>query len=282
MHSMRYHVHISPEGGRTGLKLGEVWRYRDLIVLLTKKTFTLTYKQTVLGPAWIVISPLLSSLAYMLVFGVIAGISTDGVPQVLFYLTSTAIWGLFSSAVTSNASTFISNAYVFGKVYFPRLTVPISNLLVGLIRFAIQMVLVLALIAFYVFQGVIHPNWLLWLTIPLVLVQLSLLGMGVGIILSSLTTKYRDLQILVSFGMQLWMFGTPVVYPLSQIGEGVLRTAVLVNPATAPIEWLRYVMLGAGSVDVVALTSSIVFTVVCAVVGILMFNRVERTFVDTV
>lgn len=279
---MTYHVHISPETERVGLNLGEVWQYRDLIVLLTKKTFTLTYKQTVLGPAWIVISPLLSSLAYMLVFGVIAGISTDGVPQVLFYLTSTAIWGLFSSAVTSNASTFISNAYVFGKVYFPRLTVPISNLLVGLIRFAIQMVLVLALIAFYVFQGVIHPNWLLWLTIPLVLVQLSLLGMGVGIILSSLTTKYRDLQILVSFGMQLWMFGTPVVYPLSQIGEGVLRTAVLANPATAPIEWLRYVMLGAGSVDVVALASSIVFTIVCTVVGILMFNRVERTFVDTV
>lgn len=279
---MSYHVHITSDNKHQGLKLGEVWRYRDLIVLLTKKTFTLTYKQTVLGPAWIVISPLLSSLAYMLVFGVIAGISTDGVPQVLFYLTSTAIWGLFSSAVTSNASTFISNAYVFGKVYFPRLTVPISNLLVGLIRFAIQMVLVLALIAFYVFQGVIHPNWILWLTIPLVLVQLSLLGMGVGIILSSLTTKYRDLQILVSFGMQLWMFGTPVVYPLSQIGEGVLRTAVLANPATAPIEWLRYVMLGAGSVDVVALASSIVFTIVCTVVGILMFNRVERTFVDTV
>lgn len=279
---MSYHVHITSDNKHQGLKLGEVWRYRDLIVLLTKKTFTLTYKQTVLGPAWIVISPLLSSLAYMLVFGVIAGISTDGVPQVLFYLTSTAIWGLFSSAVTSNASTFISNAYVFGKVYFPRLTVPISNLLVGLIRFAIQMVLVLALIAFYVFQGVIHPNWILWLTIPLVLVQLSLLGMGVGIILSSLTTKYRDLQILVSFGMQLWMFGTPVVYPLSQLGEGVLRTAVLANPATAPIEWLRYVMLGAGSVDVVALASSIVFTIVCTVVGILMFNRVERTFVDTV
>ena len=279
---MSYHVHITSDNKHQGLKLGEVWRYRDLIVLLTKKTFTLTYKQTVLGPAWIIISPLLSSIAYMLVFGVIAGISTNGVPQILFYLASTAIWGLFSSAVTDNAATFIANAYVFGKVYFPRLTVPISNLLVGLIRFAIQMVLVLALIAFYVFQGVIHPNWLLWLTIPLVLVQLSLLGMGVGIILSSLTTKYRDLQILVSFGMQLWMFGTPVVYPLSQLGEGVLRTAVLANPATAPIEWLRYVMLGAGSVDMVALASSVVFTIVCTVVGILMFNRVERTFVDTV
>ena len=279
---MRYHVHISPEGGRTGLKLGEVWRYRDLIVLLTKKTFTLTYKQTVLGPAWIIISPLLSSIAYMLVFGVIAGISTDGVPQILFYLASTAIWGLFASAVTDNAATFLANANVFGKVYFPRLTVPVSNLLVGLIRFGIQMILVLALVAFCVAQGTVSPNWLMWLIIPLALVHLCVLGMGVGIILSSLTTKYRDLQILVSFGMQLWMFGTPIVYPLSQIPEGILRTVVMLNPVTAPVEWLRFALLGSGTIDPITTGISIVVALVCAVCGILMFNRVERTFVDTV
>ena len=280
--AMAYHVHISSEAGRVGLNLGEVWRYRDLIVLLTKKTFTLTYKQTVLGPAWIIISPLLSSIAYMLVFGVIAGISTDGVPQILFYLSSTAIWGLFASAVTDNASTFIANAYVFGKVYFPRLTVPISNLLVALIRFGIQMLLVLALLAFYVVQGAVSPNWLMWLTIPFALAHLCILGMGVGIILSSLTTKYRDLQILVSFGMQLWMFGTPIVYPLSQIPEGVLRTAVMMNPATAPVEWLRTALLGVGTIDLTATIASVVVTIVCAICGILLFNRVERTFVDTV
>lgn len=279
---MSYHVHISPQGGRVGLNLGEVWKYRDLIALLTKKTFTLTYKQTVLGPAWIIISPLLSSIAYMLVFGFIAGISTSGVPQILFYLSSTAIWGLFSYSLTTNASTFLSNAYVFSKVYFPRLTVPISNLLVGLIRFGIQMILVLALIAFFVYQGAIAPKWIMWLTIPLTLIHLCVLGMGIGIILSSLTTKYRDLQILVGFGMQLWMFATPVVYPLSQVPEGLLKTIVMYNPVTAPVEWLRYVLFGVGTFDIGAMATSIVVTIACAIGGILMFNRVERTFVDTV
>ena len=279
---MTYHVHISPETERVGLNLGEVWQYRDLIVLLTKKTFTLTYKQTVLGPAWIIISPLLSSIAYMLVFGVIAGISTNGVPQILFYLASTAIWGLFASAVTDNAATFIANANVFGKVYFPRLTVPVSNLLVGLIRFGIQMTLVLALLVFFVVPCALTPNWLMWLIVPLALVHLCVLGMGVGIILSSLTTKYRDLQILVSFGMQLWMFGTPIVYPLSQIPEGILRTVVMLNPVTAPVEWLRFALLGSGTIDPITTGISIVVALVCAVCGILMFNRVERTFVDTV
>ena len=279
---MSYHVHISAERQGFGLKLGEVWDYRDLIVLLTKKSFTLTYKQTVLGPAWIVISPLLSSIAYMIVFGVIAGISTDGVPQILFYLTSTAIWGLFSFTLTTNSSTFLVNANLFGKVYFPRLTVPISNILVGLIKFGIQMVLVLALLAFFVAQGAVHPHWLAWLGIPLVLIQLCLLGMGLGIILSSFTTKYRDLQILVGFGMQLWMFVSPVVYPLSQIPSGLLHDCFLLNPVTAPIEFLRYAITGAGTIDPLATAISIVVTLVCAVAGIALFNRVEKTFIDTV
>lgn len=279
---MGYHVHISPENEHVGLNLKEVWEYRDLVVLLTKKAFTLTYKQTVLGPAWIIISPLLSSIAYLLVFGVIAGISTSGVPQVLFYLTSTAIWGLFSYCLTTNSATFLSNADVFSKVYFPRLTVPISNLIVGIIRFGIQMLLVLALLAFFVMQGAVSPNWLLWLTIPLALVHLCVLGMGIGIILSSLTTKYRDLQILVSFGVQLWMFVTPIVYPLSQVPEGLLQIFVLYNPVTAPVEWLRYALFGSGTIEPIAMAVSIVVTIVCAIVGILMFNRVERTFVDTV
>ena len=279
---MGYHVHISSDTRRVGLNLGEVWQYRDLVFLLAKKTFTLTYKQTVLGPAWIIISPLLSSIAYMLVFGVIAGIGTDGVPQILFYLSSTAIWGLFASSVTNNSSTFLANAYVFGKVYFPRLTVPVSNLLVALIRFGIQMLVVFALLAYFVAQGMVQPNWALWLGIPFALLHLCLLGMGIGIILSSLTTKYRDLQILVSFGMQLWMFVTPVVYPLSQVPDGLLHTLILYNPVTPPVEWLRYALLGAGTVDPMTMTTSIVVTIVCAIGGILMFNRVERTFIDTV
>ena len=279
---MSYHVHISANNKGAGLRLGEVWQYRDLVMLLAKKNFTLSYKQTVLGPAWIIISPLMSSFAYMLVFGFIAGMNTGGVPQILFYLCSTAIWGLFASAVTDNSGTFLANAYMFGKVYFPRLTVPVSNLLVALVRFGIQMLLVFALLAFFVAQGFVQPNWALWITVPLSLIHLCLLGMGIGVILSSLTTKYRDLQILVSFGMQLWMFGSPIVYPLSQIPEGMLRTAVLYNPVTAPVEWIRYALLGSGSVEPLAMATSIIMTLVFAVVGILMFNRVERTFVDTV
>lgn len=279
---MEHHIEIAPDNERAKLNLGEVWRYRDLIVLLTKKTFTLTYKQTVLGPLWIILNPLMSSIAYMLVFGVIAGISTEGVPQILFYLLGTAVWGLFSYSLISCSKTFISNAYVFSKVYFPRLTVPVSNLLVGVIQFCIQMILVFALIAFYVVQGVISPKWILWLTIPVALAHICLLGMGVGIILSSLTTKYRDLQILVGFGMQLWMFATPVVYPLSQVPDGALRIAVMCNPMTQPVEWMRYVLLGVGEIDPVAMVASIIVTLVCAICGILMFNRVERTFVDTV
>jgi len=277
-----YHIHISSKSNGFHLNLREVWRYRDLILLLTRKTFKLTYKQTVLGPAWIVINPLMYSVAYMLVFGFIAGIGTDGVPQMLFYLLGTAIWGLFSYSLNSSSSTFFANAYVFGKVYFPRLTVPLSNLLVGLIKFAIQMILVVALIAIYTVQGVIHPHWILWLLVPFILLHLCFLGMGVGIILSSLTTKYRDLQILVSFGVSLWMYATPVVYPVSQVGEGVLRNAIMINPVTAPVELLRYVFTGVGSVDPVCLATSIAFTIAVAVAGIFMFNHVEKTFIDTV
>ena len=280
--STDYHIHISSKPNGFHLNLREVWSYRDLIVLLTRKTFKLTYKQTVLGPAWIVINPLMYSVAYMIVFGFIAGIGTDGVPQMLFYLLGTAIWGLFSHCLHTCSSTFLANAYVFGKVYFPRLTVPISNILGGLIKFAIQMILVLALVAFYTAQGVISPNWVMWTTIPFALVHICLLGMGVGIILSSLTTKYRDLQILVSFGVSIWMYATPVVYPISQVGEGWLRTVILANPVSAPVEWLRYVMTGSGTIDPVNMGVSIAITIVLATIGILMFNHVEKTFIDTV
>lgn len=279
---MSYHVHISPKTEGFKLNLKEVWQYRDLILLLTKKSFSLTYKQTVLGPAWIILNPLLSSLAYLFVFGVVAGISTGGVPHILFYLTSTALWGLFSYVLTNNAKTFIANANIFGKVYFPRLTVSISYVLVGLIMLAIQMILVVILMIFFTITGDIHPNWAMWLTVPLGLLQLCVLGMSIGIILSSVTTKYRDLQILVSFGMSLWMFATPVVYPASEVTNGVLHTLVMLNPASAPIEWLRYAMFGSGSVEPLFLVISVAATIVCAVIGIGLFNHVEKTFIDTV
>lgn len=277
-----YHVHISSSHLPLELKLGEVWQYRDLIWLFTRRSFAVTYHQTILGPAWLLISPLLSSLIYLMLFGQIARLSTDGAPQLLFYLTGTAIWGFFSACLTGNAGTFVSNAGLFGKVYFPRLTVPISNVLSAAIRFAVQLLLVLGFLAYYTTRGAVAPHWWAWLLIPVILLQLGLLGMGCGILISALTTKYRDLSVLISIGMQLWMFATPVVYPLSQLPAGALRTAILWNPVTAPVELFRWAVLGTGTVLPGYLAWSAGVTLAIALLGAILFNRVERTFVDTV
>lgn len=277
-----YHTHISSKRRWFDLNLREVWQYRDLIVLFTKRTFALTYKQTVLGPAWIFLNPLISSIIYAFVFGGIAGIGTDGVPSLLFYLCSNAIWVYFSGCVTKNASTFTSNAGVFGKVYFPRLTMPVSNVLASIVQFGVQMLLVLAFLAYYLIAGQVQPNWGAWLLIPVVLVHLGLLGLGFGIIISSLTTKYRDLAILVTFGVSLWMYITPIVYPLSQLGDGLMKTILLVNPVTAPVEVFRYAVLGQGSIMPGYLALSWGITLLVVIAGVMIFNRVEKTFMDTV
>lgn len=277
-----YHTHISSKNKWFNLNLKEVWQYRDLIVLFTKRTFALTYKQTILGPLWIILNPFLTSVIYTFVFGGIAGMSTDGVPQILFYLCSNAIWVFFSSCVTKNAATFTNNAGVFGKVYFPRLTTPISNVLASIIQFLVQMLLVGIFLTYYVVKGEVHPNWSMWLLIPVVLIQLGIMGLGVGIIISSLTTKYRDLSILVTFGVQLWMYATPIVYPLSQLGDGIMKKILILNPVTASVELFRYAVLGQGSVDMIHLIISSVFTIIVAVLGIMVFNHVEKTFMDTV
>lgn len=278
----RYHTHISSRHNLLHLNLGEVWKYRDLIVLFTKRTFTVTYKQTILGPAWLFLNPLISSLIYAFVFGGIAGMGTDGVPSILFYMCSNAVWIYFSSCVTKNASTFTSNAGVFGKVYFPRLTVPISNVLSSMVQFGIQMLLVLVFLVYYLLTGDVHPNWAAWLLIPGVLLHLGMLGLGFGIIISSLTTKYRDLAVLVTFGVQLWMYITPIVYPLNQLGDGIIRTILLLNPVTPSVEVFRYAFLGQGAVMPGYLALSWGITLVVMFVGVVIFNRVEKTFMDTV
>lgn len=280
--SNQYHTHITSKHRWFDLNLKEVWRYRDLIWLFTKRNFTLTYKQTILGPAWIFLNPLISSVIYAFVFGGIAGIGTDGIPSILFYLTGNAVWAFFSSCVTSNAATFTSNAGVFGKVYFPRLTTPISNVLSSAIRFGVQMILVLVFLAYYLIMGQVHPHWEAWLLIPVVLLHLGLLGLGFGIIISSLTTKYRDLSILVTFGVQLWMYATPIVYPLSQLGDGLMKTILLINPVTAPVEVFRYAVLGQGQIMPGYLALSGAITIVVVVAGVMIFNKVEKTFMDTV
>lgn len=277
-----YHAHISSSHRLLDLKLKEVWQYRDLILLFTKRSFVVKYKQTILGPAWIFLNPLFSSLIYSLVFGGIAGIGTDGVPPMLFYLCGNALWLFFSSCVVSNARTFTENAHVFGKVYFPRLTMPVSNMLSAVIQFGVQMILVLVFLGYYVFRGAVQPNWGAWLMIPVVLLHLGMLGMGCGIIVSSLTTKYRDLAVLVDFAVQLWMYATPIVYPLSTLGDGWMKTILLINPVTAPVEVFRYAVLGQGAVMPTTLALSWGITLVVLFIGIVIFNKVEKTFMDTV
>ena len=207
---------------------------------------------------------------------------TDGIPQMLFYLSGNAIWTYFATCVTQNASTFTANANVFGKVYFPRLTTPISNVLTSIVTFLIQMVVVLIFLMFYIINGSVMPNLQICFTIPIILIQLGIMGMGIGIIVSSLKTKYRDLSVIVTFGIQLWMYITPVVYPLSQAGIGKLRYILLINPVTTPIELFRCGILGKGEVEITYLIWSWIFTIIVAVAGIMIFNKVERTFMDTV
>lgn len=275
-------THIRAKQNPLDLKLREVWQYRDLIFLFSRRNFATLYKQTILGPLWLFINPIMTAVMHMVVFGGIAKLGTDGVPQLLFYLSGTAVWSFFASCVTGNAGTFTGNAGLFGKVYFPRLTVPLSVILSNGIRLGIQMVAALALLVYYAVSGLVQVHPARWLLIPLIILQLGLMGMGVGILISSLTTKYRDLSVLVGFGVGLWMYATPVVYPLSELGAGALRSLILLNPLTAPVELFRFCLLGVGTVLPSCLVMSLVFTAVVLFTGIVVFNRVERTFMDTV
>ena len=277
-----YHIHISSKHRWLQLNLKEVWQYRDLIYLFTKRNFVVSYKQTILGPAWIFLTPLFSSIVQAFVFGGIAGIETDGVPMLLFYLCSNAVWTFFSTCLTNNAGTFTENAYVFGKVYFPRLTTPISNILSCAIRFGVQMILVLLFMIYFLIRGEVFPHWAAWLLIPLELAHLGILGMGCGSIVSSMTTKYRDLGVLVGFGVSLWMYLTPIVYPLSIAAEGWMKTLLLINPVTVPVEIIRYAVLGKGTFLWGYYGLSWMLTLAVAILGIMIFNKVERTFMDTV
>ena len=277
-----YHVHITAKRRWFDLKLGEVWQYRDLIRLLVRRAFTVSYKQTILGPAWLFINPLLSSVVYTVLFGQIAGLGTDGVPQLLFYLTGTAIWSFFSTCLTGNASVFVSNAGLYGKVYFPRLVIPIVNVLTAAVRFGIQMLLVLGILAYYVITGAVYPHFLAWLLAPAILLVLGCMGMGVGIIASSLTTKYRDLTVLVGFCAQLWMYATPVVYPMSEVPGGALTQVLSLNPVASVIELFRWCVLGVGTVQPGYLLYGCIAAAALLLAGLVLFNRIEKNFMDTV
>lgn len=273
---------LEPPHGFMRLELGDLWRYRDLVALFVRRDFVAVYKQTILGPLWHVIQPLLTTLMFTVVFGQIAGLPTDGVPQFLFYMAGTTVWTYFANCLTATSATFISNAGIFKKVYFPRLVVPVSTVVSRLIAFAIQFAFFLLFyVIFYVRSGgAFSPNWTVAL-LPLLLVVMAGLGLGFGIIISSMTTKYRDLQVLVGFGVQLWMYATPVIYPLSQMPQKY-RWLLVANPMTAVVETFRYGFFGQGSFSWLYLGYTVVFTLALLLLGTAIFNRVERTFVDTV
>ena len=279
-----YEIVIKPTKGWFKLNLADVWRYRDLVSLLVHRDFVSKYKQTVLGPLWFIIQPLLMTVVFTVIFGKVANIPTDGVPPMLFYLCGLLGWNYFAQTFQATSGTLTGNAGMFGKVYFPRLVVPIAAIISGFIAFAIQLGTFLCFWVYFKFfteaGTALHMGWdLLWF--PLVMIQVSLLSLGVGLWLTSLTAKYRDFGFLTGFLVQIWMYATPVIYPLSQIPEK-WRWVAVINPMAMPVESIKYIFLGQGVVEPAYVAVSVVMTIVLLLSGIVVFNKVEKTFVDTV
>jgi len=273
---------IRPHEKLWHIDLGETWRYRDLIALFVRRNIVVQYKQTILGPLWYLIQPILTVIMNMVVFGGIAKMSTDGMPQALFYMAGNICWFYFSDCLNQSSSTFTKNQDMFGKVYFPRLVVPIAVVISNLLRFAIQLGLFVVLYLYFFLNGAnIAVNWTLLLT-PLLVVMMAGLGLGFGILISSMTTKYRDLTILFTFIVQLWMYATPIVYPLSMVQEGKLRMLILANPMTSIIEAFKYATFGQGYFSWLALGYSFLFMSVLLLFSVVIFNKVQRNFMDTV
>jgi lipopolysaccharide transport system permease protein len=272
---------IKPVSGWFDIHLSEVWRYRDLIMLFVRRDFVSVYKQTILGPLWFLLQPLFTTLVFTVIFGRIAKIPTDGLPPILFYLSGVVAWNYFAGCLNKTSDTFVGNAHLFGKVYFPRLTVPISVVISNLITFGIQCALFLCFFFYFYANGAsISPKPLI-LFLPLLILQMAALGLGFGIIVTSLTTKYRDLVQLVGFGVQLWMYATPIVYPTSRIPEK-WQWVIAINPMAPIIEFFRYSFLGAGTVSMWQMGLSISITLLVLLIGIILFSRIEKSFMDTV
>lgn len=273
---------ISPQSSLFSLQLDDIWRYKDLLYLFVRRDFVATYKQTILGPTWFFIQPILTTITYTIIFGNVAGLSTDGLPKIIFYLSGVVCWSYFSDCITTISSTFITNAQVFGKVYFPRLIAPLSVVISKLIKLAIQFLLFIVALLYYVFfeSTEVNPNIYLLIS-PVLIIIMGALGLGLGLLISSLTTKYRDMRFLITFGVQLLMYGTPVIYPLSEVPEKY-RLLVSMNPISPIIETFRYGFLGSGTFSVYHLIYSFTFAVIALILGILVFNKVEKTFMDSV
>ena len=272
---------IKPKSGWFDIDLEELWKYRDLMFLFVKRDFVTFYKQTILGPLWYIIQPLFNTIVFTIIFGKVAKIPTDSIPPFLFYLSGTVVWGYFAQCLTATSDTFIANTGIFGKVYFPRLIVPFSAVITGIFQFLIQFTIFLGFFFYYWYQDVdISPNGLIFL-LPLVVLQMAFLGLGVGVLISSLTTKYRDLKYALTFGIQLWMFLSPVVYPLSQIPEQY-RIFYVFNPMVSVIELFRKAFLGHSSILPIHIVISVTVTIFFLILGIVLFSKIERNFMDTI
>lgn len=277
---------LKGKNGWFDLNLKELYKYKDLILLFVKRDFISLYKQTILGPAWAIIQPLLTTVVYTLIFGNIAGLAAEGTPTFLFYLSGTVLWTYFSTTLTSTANTFVTNSAILGKVYFPRLVMPISNAISGLITMGIQFVFLIGFLVYYILTGSdIHINWYVLIT-PILVLQLVLLSLGCGVIISALTTKYRDLKMLITFGLQLWMYGAPVAYDMFRMPiiapGGRFYTLYMLDPITPIINVFRYAFLGIGEIDWFFYWISWGITIALLGLGIMLFSRVEKTFMDTV
>ena len=273
---------IEPQAHLFDLKLREVWNYRDLLVLFVKRDFSAQYKQTILGPLWHFIQPIFTTLVFLLVFGKIANIPTDGIEPVLFYMSGISIWNYFSACLTSTSNTFVANAGIFGKVYFPRLVIPLSTVLSNVVKFGIQFLLLLAVMAFYGIKSHHFHFGLSWLLIPLLVLMMAGLGLGLGIIISSLTTKYRDFTVLIGFAVQLLMYATPIAYPMSFLKSKSFAAWIAWNPLTPIVEAFRFALFGTGTISSMGLLYSGCVIAILVFVGLLVFSKVERTFMDTV
>ena len=272
---------IEPNSGLFDLRLKEIYKYRDLLWLFVKRDIVVVYKQTILGPLWYIIQPILTTLMFTFIFGRIAKIPTDGIPHIVFYLCGVTVWNYFSECLTLTSNTFVANQKIFGKVYFPRVLVPLSILISNLIKFAIQFCIFLIVWFFYLYKGEITPNWELLFLLPVVIIIMGGTSLGFGMLFSSMTATYRDLTFLLKFGVQLWMYGTPVIYSLSTMPDNY-KFYIELNPITYLIETVRSIFLGGDGYRFEGLLYSSVFSVVILFVGFVVFSKIERKFMDTV
>lgn len=277
----KYNEEINPKKSILDVNIKEIYQFKDLLFLFVKRDFISIYKQTILGPLWFFIQPILTTIIFTVVFGKFAGLPTDGIPQVLFYLAGITCWNYFAECLTKTSNTFIDNQNIFGKVYFPRIITPLSIVLSSLIKFGIQFLLFLCVYFYYLFvYNSIHPNITLFL-FPFLIVLMGLLSLGLGMIISSLTTKYRDLRFLIQFGVQLWMYVTPIIFPLSSL-SGEMKILAILNPMTAIIETFKFSFLSSGTFNWIYLGYSTLVTLIILLIGVLIFNKTEQNFMDTV